>query len=177
MDMTQGIIARFRTMAIARAAVLAGHVIGSVVQTMLALAVVAIVAIMIGFRPTTGPVQWAAAVGLLLLSALAVGCLSVALGLATDSVETASNLPMFLTLLIFLSPAFVPAASMPEPVRWFAENQPFTPIIQTLRGLLLGTPIGGDGLLAIGWCLAISVAGFVWARRLYERMPARVAAT
>jgi ABC-2 type transport system permease protein len=176
MDMTQGIIARFRTMAIARGSVLAGHVLGSVVQTMFAIAVVAVVAVAIGFRPTTGPASWAAAGGLLLLTALAVGCLSVALGLVTDSVETASNLPMFLTLLLFLSPAFVPTTSMPGPLRWFAERQPFAPILDTLRGLLLGTPIGDNGLVAVGWCVAIAAAGFVWARRLYERVPARIAA-
>ncbi len=174
MDMTQGIIARFRTMAIARASVLAGHVVGSVVQTMLAVTVVAVVAVAIGFRPTTGPAAWAAAAGLLVLTAFAIGWLSVALGLVTDSVETASNLPMFLTLLLFLSPAFVPAASMPEPLRSFAEVQPFTPILETLRGLLLGTRIGDSGLLAVGWCIVISAAGLGWARRLYERVPARV---
>ncbi len=175
MDMTQGIVARFRTMAIARASVLAGHVIGSVIQTGLATAIVLVVAVVIGFRPATGPASWALAGGLLALTAMAVSWLSVALGLVTDSVETASNLPMFLTLLPFLSSGFVPPASMPEPLRWFAENQPFTPIIETLRGLLFGTAIANDGILAVAWCLAISAAGYLWARRLYERVPSRVA--
>jgi ABC-2 type transport system permease protein len=176
MDMTAGIVARFRTMAIARASVLAGHVLGSVIQTMLAVAVVVVVAVVIGFRPTTGLVSWAAAAGLLVLTAVAVGSLSVALGLVTDSVETASNLPMVLTLLLFLSSAFVPTASMPEPLRWFAENQPVTPIVETLRGLLLGASIGNSGIVAVGWCVVIASAGFLWARHLYERVPARVAA-
>ena len=175
MDMTQGIIARFRTMAIARASVLAGHVIGSVIQAMLAIAVVMAVALAIGFRPTTGPLAWAGAGALLALTAVAVGWLSVALGLVTDSVETASNLPMFLTLLPFLSSGFVPTDTMPAPLAWFAEHQPFTPIIETLRGLLLGTPTGSSGLVAVAWCVVISVAGYAWARRLYERVPARVA--
>jgi len=169
MDMTEGIIARFRTMAIARASVLAGHVIGSLIQTMLAVAVVLGVALLIGFRPTTGPAEWLAAVGLLALAALAVTWISVALGLATKSVETASNLPIFLILLLFLSSGFVPTGSMPDGLSWVAENQPFTPIIETLRGLLLGTPIGDSGMLAVGWCAAMSLIGFLWARKLYER--------
>jgi ABC-2 type transport system permease protein len=172
MDMNEGIIARFRTMAVARASVLTGHVVGSVIQTMLAIAVVVAVALLIGFRPTTGPVEWFAAIGLLALTALAITWLSVALGLVTKSVETASNLPMFLILLPFLSSGFVPTDSMPDGLSWIAENQPFTPIIETLRGLLLGTPIGNSGVLAVGWCVAISLAGYLWARRLYERPPA-----
>ena len=175
MDMAGGIIARFRTMAIARASVLAGHVIGSVIQTMLAVAVVLGVALLIGFRPTTGPVEWLAAIGLLALTALAITWLSVALGLSTKSVETASNLPMFLILLPFLSSGFVPTDSMPDGLSWVAENQPFTPIIETLRGLLLGTPIGNSGVLAVGWCVAISLAGYLWAMKLYERPPAPAA--
>jgi ABC-2 type transport system permease protein len=172
MDMTSGIIARFRTMAIARASVLAGHVLGSVIQTVLALAIVVVVAVVIGFRPTTGPVAWAAAFGLLVLVAFALSWLSVAFGLATDSVETASNTPMVFMLLLFLSSAFVPTASMPEPLRWFAEHQPFTPIVETLRGLLVGIDIGDNGVIAVAWCVLIVAVGFVWSRRLYERLPA-----
>ena len=92
--------------------------------------------------------------------------------MVTKSVETASNLPMFLVLLPFLGSGFVPTDSMPDGLRWFAENQPFTPIIETLRGLLLGTPIGNSGVLAVAWCVAISVVGYLWARRLYDRNPA-----
>jgi ABC-2 type transport system permease protein len=171
MDMSEGIIARFRTMAVARASVLTGHVIGSVIQTLLALALVVGVALLIGFRPTTGPIEWLAAAGVLTLAALAVTWLSVALGLSTKSVETASNLPMFLVLLPFLSSGFVPTDSMPDGLRWVAENQPFTPIIETLRGLLLGTPIGNSGVLAVGWCVAIALIGYLWAMKLYERPP------
>jgi ABC-2 type transport system permease protein len=171
-DMTEGIVARFRTMAISRASVLTGHVVGSVIQTALALVVVMGVALLIGFRPTTGPLAWVAAAGLLALTSLALTWLSVALGMSTRSVETASNLPMFLMLLLFLGSGFVPTQTMPDGIRWFAENQPFTPIIETLRGLLLGTPIGNSGVIAVAWCAAISVVGFLWARRLYERDPA-----
>ncbi len=169
MDMHEGIIARFRTMAIARSSVLAGHVAGSVIEAMLAVAIVVGVAVVVGFRPTTGPVDWLAALGLLALTSVAISWLSVALGLVTDSVETASNLPMILILLVFLSSSFVPTGSMPDPLRWFAQNQPFTPIIETLRALLLGAPIGTSGLLAAGWCVALSIAGYLWARRLYDR--------
>lgn len=173
MDMSEGIIARFRTMAVARAAVLTGHVLGSVIQTMLAVFIVMGVALLIGFRPTTGPAEWLGAVGLVVLTAFAITWLSVALGLAPKSVETASNLPMVLVLLPFFGSGFVPSDSMPGVLRWFAENQPFTPIIETLRGLLLGGPIGASGALAVGWCLAISVVGYLWALRLYERRAAR----
>jgi len=172
MDTAEGIVARFRTMSISRAAFLTAHVIGNVILAMFALVIVTVVALLVGFRPTTGPIELIAAVGLLALSAFAVTWLAVALGLVTTSVETASNLPMPLTFLPFFGSGFVPTDSMPEPLRVFAENQPFTPIIETLRGLLLGTPIGNSGVVAIAWCVAISIAGFLWARKLYERDPA-----
>ena len=173
MDQTEGIVARFRTMAISRASFLTGHVLGSVLQTMLALVIVIVVALVIGFRPTTGPLEWIAAAGILALTALALSWISVALGMVSKSVETASNLPMPLMLLPFFGSGFVPTASMPDPLRWFADNQPFTPIIETLRGLLLGGPIGNRGLIAVGWCVAITIVGNVWATRLYDRDPAR----
>jgi len=173
MDMNEGIIARFRTMAIARSSVLTGHVVGSVIQTMLAIVIVMLVAVLMGFRSTTGPVDWAAAMVLLMLAALAISWLSVALGMAAGSVETASNLPMFLVFLPFLSSGFVPTGSMPPGLAWFAEHQPFTPIIETVRGLLEGTPIGDAGLVAVGWCVGITVLGYLWARKLYDRDPVR----
>jgi ABC-2 type transport system permease protein len=128
--------------------------------------------LLIGFRPTTGPVEWLAAAGLLGLTALAITWLSVALGMSTKSVETASNLPMFLLILLFLGSAFVPTESMPDPLRIVAENQPFTPITEALRGLLTGTPIGNSGAIAVAWCVVITLLSFLWARRLYERDPA-----
>jgi ABC-2 type transport system permease protein len=171
MDMTGGIIARLRTMAIARASVLTGHVLGSMIQTMLSLAVVTAVALLIGFRPTAGVAEWIAAVGVVAMTTLALTWLSVALGMVSKSVETASNLPMPLLLLPFLGSGFVPTDSMPTGVRWFAENQPFTPIMQTLRGLLTGSPIGSSGVLAVAWCVGIGLAGYLWAKRLYHRDP------
>jgi ABC-2 type transport system permease protein len=172
MDMKEGIVARFRTMAIARSSVLTAHVVASVLQAILAMAIVAVVAVIIGFRPTTGPEAWLAAAGLLVLVAFAITWLGVALGLVAGSPESASNLPLPLIILPFFGSGFVPTASMPDVLRWFAENQPFTPMIETLRGLLLGTPIGDRGLVAVAWCVAITVVSFVWAMRLYEREPA-----
>jgi ABC-2 type transport system permease protein len=169
MDMTEGIVARFRTMAIARASVLTGHVVGSLIQTLLGLAVVTGVALALGFDATATPLEWLGAIGLLALVTFAVTWLAVALGLVTKSVEAASNLPMPLILLPFLGSGFVPTESMPAALRWFAENQPFTPIMETLRGLLLGTPIGSSGWLAIAWSVAIGLGSYVWAKHLYDR--------
>jgi ABC-2 type transport system permease protein len=173
MDLTEGIVARFRTMSISRASFLSGHVLANVLQTMLAIAIVVVVALVIGFRPTTGPLEWLAAAGLLSLTAVALTWIVVALGMITKSVEAASNLPMPLLLLPFFGSGFVPTDSMPDPLRWFADVQPFTPIIETLRRLLVGGEIGGMGLIAVAWCVAITLVGYLWARRLYDRDPAR----
>lgn len=171
MDMTEGIINRFRTMAIARSSILAGHVLGSLLQSMAALAVVTGVAVVLGFEVTAGAREWLAAFGLLALTSLAVIWLAVALGLVSGNAESASNLPMPLLLLPFLGSGFVPTGSMPTGLRWFAEHQPFTPIMETLRGLLLGTPIGHHGLWAVGWTMVIGLAGYLWAIRLFDRDP------
>jgi ABC-2 type transport system permease protein len=167
MDMTGGIIDRFRTMAIARSAVLTGHVLAAFVQTLLSLGIVLGVALALGFRPTAGPLEWLAAIGVLALFALALIWLATALGLAAKSVETASNTPMFLTLLPFLGSGFVVVATMPEGLRQFARYQPFTPTTETLRGLLTGTPIGSSAIMAVAWSVGIAVASFFWARHLY----------
>ena len=171
MDMSEGIIARFRTMAIARVSVLTGHVVGSLIQTMIALAVVMAVALALGFNPNADPLEWLAVDGLLALVTFAVIWLSVALGMVSKNVETASNLPMPLFLLPFLGSGFVPTESMPAAMRWFAENQPFTPIMETVRGLLLGTPIGNSGVLAVAWCAGIGFGGYLWAKHLFNRDP------
>jgi ABC-2 type transport system permease protein len=153
--------------------VLTGHVIASMVQALLALAAVTAVALLVGFRPTATALEWLAAVGVMLLVSFALTWVAVALGLVATTVETASNLPMPLILLPFLSSGFVPTDTMPAGLRWFAEYQPFTPIMETLRGLLLGTAIGSSGLQAVGWCAVISVGCFIWAKRLYNRPPSR----
>ena len=117
MDKTEGILSRFRTMDIARASVLTGHVIGSVIQTMLALGIVMVVAVLIGFRVTTGPIEWLAATALLAFAAFAISWLSVGMGMASGSVETASNIPMFLVLLPFVSSGSRPGR-VDALVRW-----------------------------------------------------------
>ncbi|KAA0024716.1 ABC transporter permease [Antrihabitans cavernicola] len=171
MDMTEGIIARFRTMAITRSSVLTGHVFGAVIQSMLCVAVSVAVGFLVGFRPDATAIEWLAVVGMVVLTAFALTWLTVAMGLVSKSVETASNTPMFLMLLPFFGSAFVPTDSMPTGLRWFAEYQPFTPITETLRGLLMGTSIGNSAALAIGWCIVIAGLGYLWARKLYARDP------
>ena len=173
MDMTEGIIDRFRTMAIARAAVLTGHVVGALIQTAICIGVVLGVALAIGFRPTAGPLQWLGAIGMLALIALALTWLTVALGLGAKSVETASNSPMPLMLLPFFGSGFVPSKTMPAGLRWFAANQPFTPMIETVRGLLMGTPIGHAAPIAVAWCVAIGAFGYLRARHFYDRRAVR----
>lgn len=168
-DMTEGIINRFRTMAIARVSVLTGHVLGSLIQTMISLVLVTGVALLVGFRPTAGVGGWLALVGVLAVVTFAFTWLSVALGLVSNTVETASNLPMPLTLLPFLGSGFVPTDSMPAGLRWFAEYQPFTPVIETLRGLLMGTPIGNNLLISFIWCAVIALGGYLWSKKLFNR--------
>ncbi|ADB49618.1 ABC transporter permease [Conexibacter woesei] len=171
MDMKGGIIARFRTMAIARVSVLTGHVVGSLIQTLIAMALVTGIALLLGFGPTAGPLEWLGAIGLMAMISFALIWFAVALGLVTKSVETASNLPMPLILLPFLGSGFVPTDSMPAGVEWFAEYQPFTPMMETLRGLLMGTHIGDSAVLAVAWSAAIGTLGYVWAKHLFNRDP------
>ncbi len=169
MDMTGGIIERFRTMAIARSSVLTGHVVAALIQTMAGLAIVIGFAVAIGFRPHGGCGRLAGrdrrprAV-----RACALVWLATALGLAAKSVETASNTPMFLTLLVFLGSGFVPANSMPAGLAQFARYQPFTPVTETLRGLLTGTAIGTNALAAVAWSIGIALVSYVWALHLYR---------
>jgi ABC-2 type transport system permease protein len=171
-DATEGIIDRFRTMPIAKASVLTGHVLAALAQTAVALVAVMAIAILLGYRPGAGVAGWLGAVGLLLLLGIALTWLCLALGLAAGSVETASNTPMFLMLLPFLSSGFVPTDSMPAGLAWIAEHQPFTPIIDTLRACLEGTSPGAAGWWAIGWCVLITIASYLWARRLFSKVRA-----
>ncbi|MER8041622.1 ABC transporter permease [Streptomyces sp. NPDC094032] len=172
-DMTEGIVNRFRTMSISRAAFLTGHVVGSVIQTLIAVALVIGVALAIGFRPDASPVEWLAAIGLLALLILALTWLAAGMGLVARTPGSASNAPLPLTFLPFLGSAIVPTDSMPTGLRWFAEYQPFTPVIETLRGLLMGTEIGSSGYLALAWCLGLALAGYLWARSAFGRTAKR----
>ena len=168
-DMTEGIIARFRTMAISRSSVLTGQVTGSLIRTMITAAVVVGVALLLGFRPTAGPVEWIAAAGMFALLAVALTWLTVAFGLLANNPAGANSLALIPAILPFVSSAFIPTASMSGGVRWFAQNEPFTPIIDTMRGLLTGTGIGNSAVIAVAWCAGLTLVGYLWARALYNR--------
>ena len=169
-DMTEGIIARFRTMAIHRGSVLVGHVAGSVLQSIMSVVLVGAVAVAIGFRSTDATVlEWIAAFGLLVLFAMALTWIAVGMGLISPNAEAASNNALPLILLPLLSSAFVPVDAMPGWFRPIAEYQPFTPAIETLRGLLLGSEIGHNGRLTLAWCLGLAVLGYFWSKSLFTR--------
>jgi ABC-2 type transport system permease protein len=168
-DMTEGIVNRFRTLSISRAAVLNGHVIGGVIQTLFSIVLVIGAALLTGFRPNATPVEWLATAGLLTLVVVTLTWLAAAMGLRAKTVEAASNAPTPLTFLPFLGSAIVPTDSMPTAVRWFAEYQPFTPVTETLRGLLMGTEIGNSGIIAVAWCLGLTVLGYFRARSAYDK--------
>ncbi|CAM5333456.1 MULTISPECIES: ABC transporter permease [Streptomyces] len=171
-DMTEGIIARFRTMAIHRGSVIVGHVVGSVIQSVASVVVVGAVGLAIGFRSTDATVlEWVAAFGLLVLFATALTWIAVGMGLVSPNAEAASNNALPLILLPLLSSAFVPLDAMPGWFRPIAEYQPFTPAIETLRGLLLGTGIGHHGWLALAWCLGLAVLGHRWSAARFDAEP------
>ncbi|MFD4140881.1 MULTISPECIES: ABC transporter permease [unclassified Streptomyces] len=171
-DMTEGIIARFRTMAIHRGSVLVGHVIGSVLQSIMSVVLVGAVGVAIGFRSTDATaLEWFAAFGLLTLFALALTWIAVGMGMVSPNAEAASNNAMPLIFLPLISSTFVPVDAMPGWFQPIAEYQPFTPAIETLRGLLLGTEIGHNGWLAVAWCLALTVLGYLWSKSVFNRDP------
>ncbi|MER6139135.1 ABC transporter permease [Streptomyces sparsogenes] len=171
-DMTEGIIARFRTMAIHRGSVLIGHVIGSVLQSIISVTLVGAVGVAIGFRSTDATVlEWLAAFGLLTLFALALTWIAVGMGLVSPNAEAASNNAMPLIFLPLISSTFVPVDAMPGWFQPIAEYQPFTPAIETLRGLLLGTEIGHNGWLAIAWCAGLAILGYFWSTSTFNRDP------
>ncbi|MET8637467.1 ABC transporter permease [Streptomyces sp. NPDC004096] len=171
-DMTEGIIARFRTMAIHRGSVIVGHVIGSVLQSIISVVLVGALAVAIGFRSTDATVlEWLAAFGLLVLFATALTWIAVGMGLVSPNAEAAGNNAMPLILLPLLSSAFVPIDAMPGWFQPIAEYQPFTPAIETLRGLLLGSGIGNNGWLAVVWCLGLAVLGYFWSTSKFDDDP------
>ena len=171
MDMSEGIVARFRTMAIFRPAVLTGHVLANVLVTIVSLALVVGFAVLIGFRPNASIGDWLLAAVLLIGLTIGLTWFAIALGLTSKTPEGASNVVLPISLLLpFLSNTFIPLEAMPSGIRWFAEYQPFTPIIDSLRHLLLGTPMdGSSGWLAAAWCLAITVVGYFWAQSSYNK--------
>jgi ABC-2 type transport system permease protein len=172
-DMTEGIIDRFRSLPIISSAVLTGHVVASVARNAFATVLVIGVAYLAGFRPTAGPMEWLATAGVLLVWVLAMSWLSVCLGLLANSAEAASGFTFFVLFLPYLSSAFVPTDTMPTVLRAIADHQPITPIIETVRGFLIGTPIGSSGWLAIAWCGAVLLASYIAAAALFRRRATR----
>lgn len=171
-DMAEGIVARFRTMAIHRGSVIIGHVVGSVLQSVASVILVGAVAVAIGFRSTDATaLEWLAALGLVALVALALTWIAVGMGMVSPNAEAASNNALPLIVLPLISSAFVPLDAMPGWFRPIAEYQPFTPAIETLRGLLLGSEIGNNGWLALGWCVGLSVLGYLWTKAVFNRDP------
>jgi ABC-2 type transport system permease protein len=169
-DSTEGIIGRFRTMAISPTSMLNGYVLSALARTLVSAALVIGVAIGLGFRPTADPGRWLAAAGVIVLLALALTWLAVPFGLAAKTAEGLTGFILIVQLLPFISSAFVPTGQMSGSVRWFAAHEPFTPVIDTLRGLLTGTtPSGGTVLAAVVWCAVIALAGYLWARALSRR--------
>jgi ABC-2 type transport system permease protein len=168
-DSTEGIIARFRTMAISPTSMLNGYVFSALVRTLVSSALVIAVAIGLGFRPTADAGRWLAAAGVIVMLVLALTWLAVPFGLASKTAEGLTGFILIVQLLPFLSSAFVPPGQMSAGARWFAAHEPFTPVIDTLRGLLTGAPIGSSALTAVIWCAGLALAGYVWARFLSRR--------
>ncbi|GGK64999.1 ABC transporter permease [Nocardia camponoti] len=168
-DSAEGIIDRFRAMSIARSAVLTGHVAESVLRNLITSAIVVAVAVALGFRPTADPLRWLGVFGVLAMFVFALSWLAAALGLLARNPEAANGFTFIFMFLPYVSSAFVPTESMPTWLHWFAENQPVTPVIETLRGLLMGTPIGNSWLLAVLWCTGIGLVGYLAAGALFRR--------
>ena len=168
LDLQGGIVDRFQSMPIARSAVLWAHVLTSIAATVVSLTLVVGVALLVGFRSEASLVDWLAAAGILVLFTLALTWLAVIPGLTAKSIDGASAFSYPLFLLPFLSSAFVPADSMPGPVRWFAENQPVTSIVDSLRSLFAGQPVGGDLWVALAWCAGILVVAYAVAMGVFR---------
>jgi ABC-2 type transport system permease protein len=172
-DMTTGIIDRFRTMPIRSGAVLTGHVIASLARNLVATGVVIAVALLVGFRPVATPLEWVAAFGIIALWILAITYLFAAIGLAASTPEAASGFGFILLFLPYVSSAFVPVDTMPDWLEPIAEYQPITPVIETIRALLMDMPIGDSAWWAIGWCVGVIVVSVVWGAWLFRRKAGR----
>ncbi|MGZ4474548.1 MAG: ABC transporter permease [Nocardioides sp.] len=168
LDMRGGIVERFQSMPISRAAVLWAHVLTSMVANLISLAVVVGVGLIMGFRTGAGVLSWLAVIGIIGLFTLALTWLAVIPGLTATTVDGVSGFSYPLIFLPFISSAFVPTAGMPGPVRWFAEHQPVTAIVDTVRNLFATTPVGHDGWIAVAWCVGILVVAYAWAMRIYR---------
>jgi len=169
LDMQGGIFERFQSMPVARSAVLWGHVLTSLVATMVSVTIVVLVGLLMGFRSGAGVGAWLGVAGILALFTLALTWLAIIAGLSAKTVDGASAFSYPLIFLPFISSAFVPTETMPGPVRWFAENQPVTSIVNTIRDLLAQQPVGADIWLALGWCVGVLVVAYVLATAAYRR--------
>ena len=172
MDMQRGIFERFHSMPIARSAPLWGHVLTSLVSNAISVVVIILVALLMGFRSPAGVLSWLAVAGILALFTLALTWIAVIAGLSATSVDGAGAFAYPLIFLPFISSAFVPTESMPSAVRAFAENQPVTSIVEAMRSLLAGQPVGNDIWVALAWCLGILVVAYLFAMRTYKRKAA-----
>jgi len=168
-DMAKGIINRFKAMNVSRGAVLTGHVVATVLSTSVAVAVIIGMAFALGFRSPATLLDWLGAIGIIAATAFAAAWLTVALGMAAKTPESAGLAVVPLIILPFLSSAIAPAAKMGQGVRQFAEYQPFTPIIESLRGLLAGTPSGGYAAAALAWCAGGALVGYLWSRATFSK--------
>jgi len=169
MDMQRGIFERFHSMPIARSAALWGHVLTSLVSNAISVVVIILVALIMGFRSSAGVLSWLAVAGILALFTLALTWIAVIAGLSATSVDGAGAFAYPLIFLPFISSAFVPTASMPGPVRTFAENQPVTSIVDAIRALLSDQPVGNDIWVALAWCVGIMLVAYVFAMRAYKK--------
>ncbi len=169
MDMKSGIFERFQSMPIARSSVLWAHVLTSVVASLISLAVVVLVALLMGFRSGAGLLAWLEVVGILVLFTLALTWLAIIAGLSAKTIDGASAFSYPLIFLPFISSAFVLTATMPGPIRAFAENQPVTPIVNAIRNLLAQQPVSTDIWIALAWCLGILVVAYAFAMATYHR--------
>ncbi|BDZ53626.1 ABC transporter permease [Agromyces marinus] len=172
-DMTTGVIDRFRTMPLRASAVLTGHVVASVLRNLVATAIVVAVALAVGFRPTATAGEWLAAIGVIALYILAITSLFAAIGLAASGPDAANAYGFILLFLPYLSSAFVPVESLPTWLAGFAQHQPITPVIETIRSLLMGTPVGDQAWLALGWCTLIIVVAATWGAWLFRTRTGR----
>ncbi len=170
-DTQQGIVSRFTSMPVSRSAVLWGHVLTSLVSNAISVGVIIVVALVMGFRSGADLAEWLAAAGILALFTLALTWLAVIPGLTAKTVDGASAFAYPLIFLPFISSAFVPTDTMPTPVRVFAENQPVTAIVEAVRSLLDGRPVGSDIWIALGWCTGLAIIGYLLAMRVYRRVP------
>src|SRR5665647_814535 len=169
LDLQGGIFERFHSMPIARSSVLWAHVLTSLVANLISLLVVVLVALLMGFRSGASVLAWLAVAGILILFTLALTWLAVIVGLSAKTVDGASAFSYPLIFLPFISSAFVPTDTMPGPVRWFAENQPVTSIVHTIRDLFTSQPIGNDIWVALAWCVGILIVAYVFAMITYRR--------